>query len=135
MIIGKLALIFALTTAIVAAEWHQTSPADTPKWDVVSIKPCRQAAGAGAGGRGAGPGVARIPTASPDRLNLTCRTVQQLIIQAYLSLPNGRRNLQIGMEGGPSWISSEQYEINAKAEGTPSPEVMRGPMLRTNRRR
>src|SRR5262249_47999092 len=54
-----------------------------------------------------------------------------LIVQAYLSLPNGRRNLQIGLEGGPSWINSDQYEINAKAEGTPSPEVMRGAMLRT----
>ena len=129
MTIAKLALIFALTTAIAATQRQQTSPANMPKWEVVSVKPCRQAAGP-VGGRGAGPGVARTPIASPDRLNLTCRTVQQLIIQAYLSLPNGRRNLQIGIEGGPSWINSEQYEINAKAEGTPGAEVMRGPMLR-----
>jgi uncharacterized protein (TIGR03435 family) len=31
--------------------------------------------------------------------------------------------------GGPSWINTERYMINAKAEGTPSQPMMRGPML------
>jgi uncharacterized protein (TIGR03435 family) len=33
------------------------------------------------------------------------------------------------IEGGPSWIKSAPHTINAKAEGTPSSNVMRGQML------
>src|SRR5262245_52687518 len=111
-----------------------TKPGDTPKWEAVSIKPCDGAASAGAGARGAGlgtagPRTARIPIVSPGRLNLTCSTVARLIAQAYLSLPDGRRNLQITIDGGPAWINSDQYEINAVADGTPSQEIMRSTML------
>src|SRR5215475_10305 len=106
-----------------------TKPGDTPKWEAVSIKPCGRAASAGPRGRGAGPGTARIPIASPGRLNLTCTTVSRLIAQAYLSLPDGRRNVQITMDGEPAWINTDQYEINAVADGTPSQEIMRSTML------
>ena len=106
-----------------------TRPGDTPKWEAVSIKPCGRAASAGPRGRGAGPGTARIPIASPGRLNLTCTTVSRLIAQAYLSLPNGRRNVQITIDGGPAWINSDQYESNAVADGTPSQEIMKNTML------
>jgi len=33
------------------------------------------------------------------------------------------------INGGPSWIHSAFYEINAKAEGNPSVRMMRGPMM------
>ena len=33
------------------------------------------------------------------------------------------------MEGGPSWIHSESYQINARAEDAPSEGVMMGPMM------
>ena len=35
------------------------------------------------------------------------------------------------IEGGPSWIDSERYTINAEAEGSPSAAVMKGPMLQS----
>src|SRR5215475_4376056 len=127
--------VIPIIVGIVNASPKQTSqsqatrqPADTPKWEAVSIKPC---APAGTGGRGGGRGPApggRL-TFSPGRLNLTCTTVARLISQAYLTRPDGTRNPQIAMEGGPAWINSDQYEINAKAEGTPSDEMMRGRML------
>jgi len=124
-----LSVIFAVAVIIAASSVvaQTRRPADMPEWEAVSIKPCAQAAGERSGrGGGGGP---RTPTFSPGRLNISCTTVARLIAQAYISLPDGRRNLQISMEGGPSWINSDQYEINAKADGTPSRETMTGEML------
>ncbi|HTX36916.1 MAG TPA: TIGR03435 family protein, partial [Bryobacteraceae bacterium] len=33
------------------------------------------------------------------------------------------------VEGGPGWVGSERYTINAKAEGQPDQATMKGPML------
>lgn len=37
----------------------------------------------------------------------------------------------VPVEGGPSWIESEHYQITARAEGNPGMSVMMGPMLQT----
>ena len=52
---------------------------------------------------------------------------------AYLTFANGQRNLLTGpvpIAGGPAWVNADLYEINATAEGGPSQETMRGPVLR-----
>ncbi len=46
-----------------------------------------------------------------------------LIRGAYASNPFTPIN------GGPSWIHSASYEINARAEGSPSVRTMKGPMM------
>ena len=67
----------------------------------------------------------------PGRLIRECQTVITLIRSAYVTFANGRADFASStpIEGGPAWINSDRYTINAKAEGTPSDPLMNGPML------
>jgi uncharacterized protein (TIGR03435 family) len=58
----------------------------------------------------------------PGRLLMQNFTPRTLILLAY-----GIENYQIF--GGPSWIASDHYDIQAKAEGNASIQQMEGPML------
>ena len=77
--------------------------ADSPTFEVVSIKPNE-------GGRIGGMG-------TPGRFSLTMQ-VRRLITQAY-----DIHDSQI--IGGPDWLGTQAYEINATMTGTPSPETRR----------
>ena len=110
-----------------AAGLAQSANADLGKFDVASIRP-------GCNGRGSRPGP---PT--PGRLNV-CQTLEFYIRSTHEWNLNGRATggwHTIGSDdsrnapilGGPHWINSDIYEIDAKAEGTPSVAIMMGPML------
>jgi uncharacterized protein (TIGR03435 family) len=110
---------------------HAAQP--MPVFEVASIKPCGSDPGGmakGGGRSGGGPG-GQGP--SPDRLNLACQPIKSLIRMAYINFEGGRRRLPGGpmppIDGGPSWLDSERYKVDAKAEGAPGQEMMRGPML------
>jgi uncharacterized protein (TIGR03435 family) len=85
-----------------------------PHFDVASVKPSTTCQNGG--GRSSG-----HEAASPDRLDLQCYTVSALIQMAY-----GR---DVEISGGPQWLDSERYDIDAKTETGRSQEAMRGPML------
>ena len=60
-----------------------------------------------------------------------------LIPQAYLNdaeravlNPRFVRLFLRPLKGGPSWVHSDLYSIQAKTQGTPSEEMMRGPMMK-----
>jgi uncharacterized protein (TIGR03435 family) len=114
-------LIAALSSLLLQAQ-PVSSPA-APKFDVVSIKPCK-------------PGVTKVGDSSPGRLSIGCALLADidntgLIQVAYNRYAGGHVNSfrVIPIEGGPDWIHSEMFEIDAKSDGHPSILMMQGPMM------
>jgi uncharacterized protein (TIGR03435 family) len=113
-------VVLALAARILAAQ-----PV-TPKFEVASIKLCKNEPG-----RMMGAG-----NSSPGRLSTGCSPMVDanslgLIQGAYVRFAGGHTNPLgvLPIKGGPAWVHSELYEINARAEGAPSMEMMQGPML------
>ncbi len=102
-ILGVIAIV------VPAVIWAQ-SPAARPEFDVASVK--RNISGDIS--RGMRPGV--------GRLSISNMTLRDLLMVAYQV-----RDFQIS--GGPSWIDSEHYDIEAKTDGNTAPRQMAEPML------
>jgi uncharacterized protein (TIGR03435 family) len=106
----------------------QPAPPPTPKFEVVSVKLCEEIPAGRSGGGGQ----------SPGRLHVNCETLKNLIRDAYDLYANGQmwkglispNSRTVPIEGGPGWINSERYYIDAKAEGPQTQDMMRGPMMR-----
>jgi uncharacterized protein (TIGR03435 family) len=96
----------------------QSASAATPKFEVASVKGCK-ANSTSTGGRSGG-----LRT-TPGRLSVACLPVKFLIQAAYATSPDA----SVPISGGPAWIDSDLYDIEAKAENNPSRETMTGPML------
>jgi hypothetical protein len=137
--------VLALAATVALAPQIRSSqttirPPATPAWEAVSIKQCRENV-SDTGQRGGEPGPPfRF---SADRMTLRCLTVRTLIQSAYKTYVGDPRGLfsdedvillgafplTTPIEGGPPWIDSERYMIEAKAEGPVNRRVMQGPLL------
>jgi len=124
--------IAAVVVVSLAASAQQPAP---PRFEVVSITPCKAADMPSGGGRG---GRASI---DPGLLRLECQTLDNLIRFAYLRFPNGNgdsrteapvlfRLLNQALEGSPAWVMSDRYTIVAKPDSPQTAATMQGPMLR-----
>jgi bla regulator protein BlaR1 len=83
----------------------QPAPTAIPKFESVSIKPCR-------------------PTVAPTATGFhTCAPLYTFIKTAYATTASPN------IFGGPIWISMDHYRIDPTPIGTPTKEMMRGPML------
>ena len=101
----------------------QPTPPGTPKFEVVSIKTCK-------------PGETIPGGSSPGRLHIGCGRLANtdntgLIQLAYNRYASGHLTsfAVIPIEGGPDWIHSETFAIDAKSDGEPSIQMMEGPMM------
>jgi uncharacterized protein (TIGR03435 family) len=157
---AKIAALITLGVAALAAPAiraqtpspAQSAPGPTAKFEVASIRPCKDGDGSGGGGkRGGSGGRTRW---SPGRLNVECATLEYFIRDAYLKYANGEpwpaarpgedpatgnlashglppisdRLLREPIKGMPAW-GADRYTIDVKAEGSVSQEMMRGPMM------
>jgi uncharacterized protein (TIGR03435 family) len=115
---------FARILALVALA-PAIAPSQTPRFEIASVKPC-----AGDPTPGARGGSSRGED-SPGRLTLNCATVKGLIQGAYVLFADGRLHpaARVPITGGPAWIESETYEINASAGAAQTQAMMRGPMM------
>jgi uncharacterized protein (TIGR03435 family) len=93
-----------------------------PQFEVASIKR-NTACGVRRGG--AKPG-------TPGRLNLECQALLGLMMTAYGVFADGATVSPKIPEitGGPGWVNSDTYDVDAKAEGDVPFPRMAGPMLR-----
>ena len=115
--IGVVALVLPVT------DRAQTTPVPAPKFDVVSIRPCDNQNSGNRSSSGSW---------SPGRLVVNCKTVKDLIERAYLLYADGRMHVwppQLLIEGGPAWIDSTSYTIEANSEGAEGRSTLNGPML------
>jgi uncharacterized protein (TIGR03435 family) len=132
----------------------QSAATASERFEEVSIRPCSPESipQAPPGARGGGGNSFRM---TPGRTYVQCMTLATLIRTAYgygparLEFMNtsegsgrGGRGLRfdnlygLGMEdglrvrGGPDWVRSDKYTIEAVADGAATAEAMQGPMLR-----
>ena len=114
---GRVMLSILISTRLVQAQ----APAAKPAFEVASIK-----LNTGCANRR---GAQSLP--SPGRFSLECQTVKNLIQVAYGALADGVnfKLVMLDVTGGPGWMTSDYYDIAAKAEGPARVEQMGGPMM------
>jgi len=101
----------------------QSAPPARPKFNVVSVKPCK-------------PGDPGGGDSSPGSLHVGCGILAGtdhtgILQRAYNRYANGYLTSVrvIPIEGAPDWIHAEAFTIDAKSEGHPSILMMEGPMM------
>jgi len=105
----------------------RAAAAGTPKFDVVSIKPCSTDS--------LPPGARSGPVnVSAGRIALNCMTTLSFVARAFVDYSNGQfqgaaADRRLPIEGLPAWANSEHYTIEAATQDTFDRSIMFGPML------
>ena len=141
--VGRALVLVILASVVIAIPIVSQTQTSVPKWEAVSIKPSAPNSIV-EGQRADAP--ASPFRFTPDRMTLRCMNVRTLIRSAYKTYlddpsipgPQGKDDVLLGgmllttpITGGPAWIDSERYMIEAKAEGPTDREIMQGPMLQS----
>lgn len=145
---GPLVPIATVIDPVAAASRQGSAITAKPEFEEASIKPCDpdNLPPTPEGARGGGPNSLQM---TPGRTHALCMTLATLIRTAYrfgnLDRPIGGggrgrgftfNNIYgLGVEdgtrvrGGPDWVRTERFTIDAVADDKSDPETMRGPML------
>ena len=102
----------ALVAAALAVMTSPGSGQERPRFEVATIKPAAP---------NAAPRNQIVPT-SPNRLYIPSMTLSWLIYTAY---GDGGFNTSMRVTGGPDWVNSTSYTVEALAPGTPTPREFR----------
>jgi uncharacterized protein (TIGR03435 family) len=111
-----------------------TRPANTPEWEVSSVRLCGPGIEPGARGGGTpGTVAAGGVRIDPSFLRVVCMRLRYLIEDAYVKYlePEAFRQRWIfPVTGGPDWLDTDLYSIDARPANPPvNRQVMGGPML------
>jgi uncharacterized protein (TIGR03435 family) len=121
----------ALAIAAVIAAASVTPSAQSDRFEVATVKQCKNEPDTG--------GMRRQEwrSPSPGRVVIECIPLRRIIFFAYAGIGNMSNPLQNTnpnqpdlIRGGPGWLETDRWTIEAKAEGAPDRTVMMGPMLR-----
>src|SRR5215471_13832615 len=102
---GKVVLIFAATAFAVAPLLSQTFSGPKPSFEVISIKPTAPSLSFIRGGAARG-----------DRYNMAGANLRMLLQNAYGRPTAGIPFGQLQIIGGPSWIDSDRWDVQATAD-------------------
>jgi uncharacterized protein (TIGR03435 family) len=133
-VVGGMVAVLTAQGSDKSAQQIADSGDTRPRFDVATLKPCAPNTGPGRGGTG---------IASPTRVRIDCQNFFSLMRVAYQIYADGRVNtpgtyptLEPFNEfspKAPTWMRTMLFTIEAVSERTPSPSpaIMRGPMLQT----
>src|SRR5262249_45585915 len=107
----RVALLFAASVFALVPLFAQTNPNRKPSFDVISIKPSAPPGGGpvriGGGARG-------------DRYTMASANLRMLVQQAFQRIPVaptvGVAAPQLQIIGGPGWMDSDRWDIQATAD-------------------
>ncbi len=106
--------------------WLMVGYAVAQSFEVASVKRCQN------------DGLPAGSDPDPGRLHLECVTTSNLIRLAYPVFPTGQPNVPVSpavfqapISGGPAWIDSDRYTVDAKSAEPVNVEMMKGPMMRS----
>jgi bla regulator protein BlaR1 len=134
-LMGVPVLCLAATLGLGQVRAVSPTPANGPKFEVASVRPCRDGAGRNDAKMGPPGG---SPTVSPGRLNTGCAMLAApyplagLIQRVYGRLGLGHvvtLGSALPILGGPKWIYSDYFVINAQTANKADEITMEGPML------
>ena len=109
-----------LFSAAVSTTHAQQAAGAAPRFEAVSVKPCDPNADAGGVRSGARP--------SPNRLFIPCLPVRAIVRLAFLPGQQNPRDRE-RLVGGPDWLDSERFTIEAVADPAIPRATLSGPMF------